>query len=300
MRSAAALSGAPLLVAAAACSAPATTGRPAASGGAPAAGSASNKPGQVQAVIPSSDLAVGRNRVALALLQVKPGQTTYSPVADAQLTFRWFFPIEPQAVAHGESTPQFRYVDDKSKGLYVAQAQFDQPGIWGVEVTGTGSDGPVGPARIQFQVKPKSDTPAIGSPAPRSHNPTRFDVDDIKKIDSGATPNDMHDLSIADAIEQHKPLVVVFASPGFCVTLTCAPEIGEVQKLEAKYRQQANFVHVEVYKDPLKRTPWETVNEWGLQTDPWVFLVDRDGNIAGKFEGPAPASELEPELQKLL
>jgi hypothetical protein len=253
-----------------------------------------------QALIPSSDLAVGPNRLSLALLQLKKGDANPTPLADAKLNFKFFFPIEPQAVPHGEATPEFRFVDEKEKGLYVARAQFDQPGIWGVEVTGTGPEGAIGPTRTKFQVKPKSETPAIGSPAPRSRNLTRFDVDDIKKIDSGLQPNDMHELTIADAIEQKKPLVVAFASPGFCVTATCAPELGEVQKLEAKYRQQANFIHIEIYKDPMARKPYDTVVEWGLPTDPWVFLVDRNGLIADKFEGPAPVSELEPALQKLL
>jgi hypothetical protein len=256
--------------------------------------------GGYQAVVPGTDLAVGRNRFVLGLLQVKKGQDP-ARVTDGQINLRYYFPIEPKPVAKGEGTAQFRFVDDKNKGLWVAQAQFDQPGVWGVEVSGTTPDGQaVGPIGVQFQVKPRPDTPAIGAPAPRSRNLTKYDVDDIRKIDSGVTPNDMHELSIAQAIEQQKPLVVLFASPGFCVTQTCAPELGEVQKLKAKYGQSANFIHVEIYKDPMTRTPYETVKEWGLLSEPWVFMVDRTGMIADKFEGPAPFSELEPSLQKIL
>jgi hypothetical protein len=280
--------------------APAISSLAAACGGAAPNASQQSNANRIQAVVPSSDLAVGKNRMALALLEIKRGEPNPIPVVDGKLNFKFYYPIEPQPVPHGETTPDFRYVEDKNRGLYVAQAQFDQPGIWGVEVTGTGPNGAVGPARVQFQVKPKPDTPAIGTPAPRSKNLTRADVDDIKKIDSGSPPNDMHELSIADALDQKKPLVIAFASPGFCTTATCAPEIAEVQKLEAKYRQQANFVHVEIYKDPLTRTPYETVIQWGLPTDPWVFMVDRNGMIAAKFEGPAPVAELEPALQQLL
>ena len=253
---------------------------------------------RIQPVVPSTDLAVGPNRLALGVLQQVKGETT--PLVDADLKLRFFYPIEPQAVQRSEVTPQFRYVDDKRKGLYIATVEFDKAGIWGLEVVGTAAGSAIGPARIQFPVKPKPDTPAIGTPAPRSRSLTRFDVDDIKKIDSGLQPNDMHDLSIAQAIEQHKPLVIAFASPGFCVTQTCAPEVGEVQKLKAKYGSQASFIHIEIYKDPMTRTPYETVKEWGLTTEPWVFMVDRDGQVAAKFEGPSTLSELEPALQKLL
>lgn len=254
----------------------------------------------MQSVVPSTDLAVGRNRFALGVLNIAPGTTTPVPVPDAQLSLRFFFPIQPQAVARDEARPEFRYVDDRQKGLYIAQVQFDQPGTWGVEVNGTAGDRPLSTTRIQFTVKPKGDTPAIGAPAPRSKNLTRRDVDDIRKIDSGSTPNDMHELTIAEAIEQDKPLAILFASPGFCVTQTCAPELGEVQKLKAKYGQLANFVHVEIFKDPMSRTPYETVTEWGLTSEPWVFLVDRAGLVAEKFEGPAPFAELEQALQRLL
>jgi hypothetical protein len=256
---------------------------------------------RVQPVVPNTDLAVGRNRLALGVLAIPRGTTTPAPVPDAKLSLRFYFPIEPQPVPRGDPVqPEFRYVDDKQKGLYVTQVQFDQPGDWGVEVTGSAGGQPLTTSRARFTVKPKADTPAIGAPAPRSHNLTRYDVDDIRKIDSGATPNDMHELSIADAIDQGKPLVVIFSSPGFCVTQTCAPQLGEVQKLEAKFGPQVNFVHVEIFKDPMSRTPYETVNEWGLQSEPWTFFVDRQGLVAEKFEGPAPYAELEPALQKLV
>jgi hypothetical protein len=277
---------------------------PGAGPGAPsgAQGRAADPPGtmRVQPVVPSTDLSVGRNRFSLGVLQIARGTTTPVPVPDARLALKFYYPIEPQPVARGEAAPDFRFVDDKQKGLYVAQVQFDQPGDWGVEVSGTAGDQTLTTTRVRFTVKPKSDTPAIGAPAPRSHNLTRFDVDDIRKIDSGATPNDMHDLSIAAAIEQGKPLVVIFSSPGFCVTQTCAPQLGEIQRLKAKFGQQANFVHVEIFKDPMSRTPYEAVTEWGLPSEPWTFMVDRQGNVAEKFEGPAPYTELEPALQKLV
>ncbi len=255
---------------------------------------------RIQPVVPNTDLAVGLNRFSLGVLQIARGAPAPVPVADANLALRFFFPLEPQPVARGEAKPQFRFVEDRRKGLYVAQVQFDHPGTWGVEVNGTLGDQSLATAGAQFTVKPRGDTPAINAPAPRSRNLTRYDVDDIRKIDSGSTPNDMHELTIAEAIAQGKPLVILFASPGFCVTQTCAPQLGEVQRLKARYGQQANFIHIEIFKDPMSRTPYETVTEWGLTSEPWVFLVDSAGLVAAKFEGPAPFAELEPALQRLL
>src|SRR2546427_9705953 len=91
--------------------------------------------------------------------------------------------------------------------------------------------------------------PGVGQPAPVTHNPTVKDVADVETIDSGRPPDDMHQLSIADAIQQDRPAFVVFASPAFCTRKTCGPEIKEVQALEPAYRDRLGFIHCGLYRD---------------------------------------------------
>jgi hypothetical protein len=53
------------------------------------------------------------------------------------------------------------------------------------------------------------------------------------------------------------------------------------------------FIHVEVYakNDPANGyNRW--MKEWGLQSEPWVFVVGRDGRITAKFEGSVSVQEL--------
>ena len=256
---------------------------------------------RIQAIVPATDLAVGPNRFALGILHFPENANEPQRLADATLRLKFYFPIEPTPVARGkEVSAIYRWVDVKGKGIYVAPVEFDQSGIWGVEVTGEAGGRTIGPARTRFPVKVKPDTPAIGSDAPRSRNLTARDVSNIKVIDSGVVPNDMHDLTIADAIATGKPLVAIFATPGFCATQTCAPMVEEMSALKRTLGDSVNFVHVEIYKDPQNRVPYETVTEWGLTSEPWVFLVDKRGKVAAKFEGPAPRAEVEEELRRLL
>jgi glutathione peroxidase-family protein len=42
------------------------------------------------------------------------------------------------------------------------------------------------------------------------------------------------------------------------------------------------------------------MHQWGLQTEPWTFLVSRDGRIEAKFEGSISAEELETAIRRLL
>src|SRR5258708_37849093 len=91
----------------------------------------------------------------------------------------------------------------------------------------------------------------------------------------------MHELSIADAIQQHRPAFIVFASPAFCTSKTCGPEIKVVQGLEPAYRDRLAFIHVEIYRDykpdPSKRQLAQAVGDWRLQTAPLGFFMQSKG-----------------------
>jgi len=112
----------------------------------------------------------------------------------------------------------------------------------------------------------------------------------------------LHDLSIAEALQPaQKPLLVAFATPAFCTSALCGPELGTVLRLRDRYADQASFVHVEIYRYPFEqqRTA-QTVDEWRLPSEPWVFMVDRAGVVRDRFEGSAPLAEIEPALTALL
>jgi hypothetical protein len=67
------------------------------------------------------------------------------------------------------------------------------------------------------------------------------------------------------------------------------------------YAERANFIHVEIWEYPFEnQKPVKAVQEWRLPSEPWVFVVDRDGNVRDRFEGAAPAEELEPALKPLV
>jgi hypothetical protein len=64
------------------------------------------------------------------------------------------------------------------------------------------------------------------------------------------------------------------------------------------------FIHVEVYQnfkpDPSQRQLSPIMTEWHLQTEPWVFLIDRRGNVGNVFEGAAATDELQQAVDQLL
>lgn len=251
--------------------------------------------------VASSDLAVGRNRFTFGIIDGN------HPVDVPKVSLEFFTVKGSTATAVGRTPAYFSlftqglaHSDINSaafaiQGVYVAYPTFNRAGSWGVEARFV-YKGKSHALRQSFSVARHSLSPPVGSAAPQSNNPTTAQKPPYL-LDSGRPPDDMHKLSIAGAIAQHKPLVVIFSTPGFCTSRLCGPETEIVASLERLYRGRVNFIHIEIYKNANPQDGYApTVAQWRLQTEPWVFVIDRHGIITAKFEGPTPASELKPAI----
>jgi hypothetical protein len=108
--------------------------------------------------------------------------------------------------------------------------------------------------------------------------------------------------SVADSLGAHVPFVVVFATPRYCTSRTCGPVVDVVDRVRRDLAVTGvRFIHVEIYKDnnPAKGEN-EWVRQWHLPSEPWTFLVGRDGKIKAKFEGALSRAELERSVRKHL
>jgi hypothetical protein len=264
---------------------------------APAAGQPSAGPGgapELRLVLANSELVVGQNRFAIAVLE--GGR----PVTDAAVKFE-FFQLEGQtATKRSEADGTYRGLEGGGKGFYVARTVFDRAGQWGVQVGLSRPDRPFLGGRSNFEVLARGSAPMPGERAVPSRNPTAREVSSPSEICSAQPPCELHDLSIAEALARPEPLMLLFATPGYCTTQTCAPVLGEVQKVRARREGRANFVHVEIYKDPRSLVVADAVTEWNLQSEPWVFVIDRGGLISDRIESITNSEELEGSLAAVL
>ncbi len=110
---------------------------------------------------------------------------------------------------------------------------------------------------------------------------------------------------MAEALEQQEPFALIFATPAFCQTRACGPTLDIVRDVAADFKDELAFIHVEPYvlegtdaglQPVLSEAggfqPVPSVVEWGLLSEPYIFVVDDDGTLAAKFEGVAGADEL--------
>jgi hypothetical protein len=254
---------------------------------------------QLQAEVVASELVTGlQQRVPIGILDHN------TPVSDATVHVRSFLLQGTTGIVKGESDAPFKGAGLEGAGVYVAHLDLTPAGNWGLDITATRPDGGRLSQRLAFNVIDAPLVPAVGQPAPPTRNPTVKDVSDVGTIDSGQPPDDMHQVSIADAIQQHRPALVVFATPAFCTSHTCGPEVKVVQGLEPAYRDRLTFIHVEIYRDykpdPSKRQLAQAVVDWRLQTEPWIFLIDGKGFIRARFEGPTASDEVKAAIDQLL
>jgi hypothetical protein len=248
-------------------------------------------------VFVSSEVTVGANRFLVGLLDGQNDAPIASPEIDMTIDF---YDLERSAEEPVTTkSTDFLWTVRPRTGLYVTDVTFDSPGRWGAEVT---VDGPNlrETVKASFEVRRDSTTPDIGERAPASDTPTSSDVRDLAKISTDRNPNPrFYEISIAEAVRSGEPSVITFATPKFCQSATCGPTLGIVKRVATDFRG-INFVHVEPYELPVtaERKVVPSAKEWGLPTEPWVFVID-EGKVTAKFEGTVSPGELTAALRDL-
>ena len=260
-------------------------------------------PSGLQVILATGDLGVGPNRVGFSLVTRKALVTAPEAHVGAYPS-DGVAPVEPreQAVAAFQPWPY------DARGLYTTQLTFDRPGTWSMDVSVTQDGGATLAATVIFDVLEATEAPAVGAPAPRSHSKTVSGVQALEELSTGSMIDpDLYQVTIADAAGSALPTVVVFASPAFCANEVCGPQVEVLQQIKDAYRGQANFIHVDLYENPheiqgdIDRSRISpVVEEWGLPSIEWTFVLDRHGNVAAKFEAFATLTEVQAALEAVL
>jgi hypothetical protein len=152
-------------------------------------------------------------------------------------------------------------------------------------------------AEFVVEVAAESSAPAVGSTPPASENRTLATVPDLSKITSDLDPAPgLYEMTVADAMASGRPTVVSFATPRFCTSRLCAPVVDSLAAVQEEMGEEVNIIHIEVFEDFETLEPVKEMAEWGLISEPWTFVLDREGVIIAKFGGPVSPRELTESL----
>jgi hypothetical protein len=219
-----------------------------------------------------------------------------------------FLPVPGSPPAEGKAGPVALSAAD-TRGVYAADVTFDKPGYWGVLVNADlQGQGPAS-ATTAFQVLAKNEVPAVGDPALRTKNHTvaskgipKGAIDSRARTEGKIPDPELHQTTIAEAIADRRPVVAVFSTPVYCVSRFCGPITDLVAELAPKY-PEAEFVHVEVWRDYDKREVNKAAADWLLRKgdlhEPWVFVIGPNGKVTARFDNVATKAEIEAALKDL-
>ena len=210
----------------------------------------------------------------------------------------------------GGATPALSAPSD-ARGVYQAEGvMFDRSGVWQVEVTADIPGSGAQTLTSTFPVAERHALPAPGDRALRTENLTMDSTDDpasaidSRALDGAPVPDpELHASTIAEALDAHQPIVVIFATPTFCVSLMCGPEVDAVADLAERYADRAVFIHVEIWRNAAKQVINQAAADWLLRngdlTEPWAYLIGSDGIIVDRWGPLFDQEELAQELAQL-
>ena len=205
---------------------------------------------------------------------------------------------------HGDGSEHLH--EGPAATVFVGMTELTRPEWWGVELSVELDGQQLEPTRIRFFVHERTLEPRIGDPAPRTTQLTLRDVDDVREVDSSLEPNPaLHELTVAEALDSGRPTVVAFATPAFCQTRFCGPVVEQVvTPIWERHGDRVDVLHIEPFDLAEARAgrlvPVPAMLEWGLESEPWVFVIDADGRVAAKFEGIMSIDEVSAVLDRLL
>ena len=263
----------------------------------------------------NADVGVGPNRLSFTVQdergRIRPDLTVrvalYDLAADPNVPvlaqFAQFIsfaaesplPVPHQHAAGASLSDNARYV---GAGIYVVPAYFPRGGTWGIEFAIAPADEPFDEDEAEIvlfrlAVREQRAAPVAGDAALATPSRTLLDEPDLGRLTSDPRPEPgLYQLSIDDALANGRPLLLVFATPAFCHSRTCAPTLDVVKAVWRDHAADLDAIHVEVFENPHEPSALAesaAFLAWDLPSEPWVFLM---GTIVAAYEGSVTDREL--------
>ncbi len=260
-------------------------------------------------LIAASEFVVGPNRFPFGLVDVD-GRFLEGAAVNVRFTLVDDESASPkiEAAAHWRIVPDdFIHTHDDGeghthfdfRGIYVVDAVvLPEPGIWVADFTvlAQGNQTP-DVQEAGFRVLEEANGPSAGSRVPATESLTIKNTRFVDMSTRQVKNDELHNVSVAEALGSGEPFVVVFASPQFCVSAMCGPVVEVMDDAREALGGGVEFIHIEPWDLAAARergelTPSAEVREWNLPSEPWLFVVDREGRVAVRIEGLVTVDEV--------
>lgn len=247
----------------------------------------------------------GTNRLAFGL-NTSGGAFVYAPTAiyisktpGSPAQGPYLAPADPTTVPAADRSAQ-NAGPGGLQAIYAAQVPSPRPGTYTILALTRTSKGLLG-SPGEIAVARSSPIPAVGQKAPDIATDTLASVGGkVALVTTRTPPESMHSASLNQVLG-HKPVALLFSTPQFCVSRVCGPVTDVTVDLQHEFGSRITFIHQEVYagNQPSKGLRTQ-MKAYHLQTEPWLFAIDRRGVIVARLEGAFGTTELAAALKKAL
>lgn len=237
----------------------------------------------------------GNQRFAFALTD-KANRYIYAPTAvyvasrpGAPARGPFLAPDYPMSVA-----PRYRSAENEAPGglaaIYSATIPLPRSGVFdllSLSRVGGRLIGATGEAAVAL----RTPVPAVGQRPPAIATDTLASVHgDTALLTTRMPPESMHGVSFNQVLGR-RPVALLFSTPELCTSRVCGPVTDIMVSLQRAF-PQVTFIHEEVYvdNDPAKGLRPQ-MRAFHLQTEPWLFTVNRRGVIAARLQGAFGVAE---------
>jgi len=220
-------------------------------------------------------------RVAMAFIR---GNGPFNPEGDVEFTIDGR-PVEAAKHADGILLP-----------YYLMRQRFDRPGVHDVKATVAGQELS---AALEVVEPAKAGALLPGQPMVRVPSPTVADAKGVNPICTKKPVCPLHDVSLDAALDEKKPLAVLFSTPALCQSQLCGPVLDNLLAARAEFADKVRMLHVEIYTDLTGKTLAPAVQAYKLQAEPFLFLAGADGVVRERLDNAYDKVEVRDALRRL-
>ncbi len=247
----------------------------------------------------------GTQRLAFGL-NTSSGAFVYAPTAlyisrgaGAPARGPYLAPADPTAVPPTDRSRQ-NAGPGGLQAIYAAELPVPSAGTYTIlALTRTGRGLIGSPGEIAVAVS--SPIPAVGQRPPNVATDTAASVGGkLSLLTTRTPPESMHSVSLRGVLGR-RPVALLFSTPQFCVSRVCGPVTDVTVNLQHRFGRRIAFIHQEVYAGNQPNQGLRAQMEaFHLQTEPWLFAIDRRGIIVARLEGAFGTTELAAALRRAL
>jgi len=138
--------------------------------------------------------------------------------------------------------------------------------------------------------------PQVGEAMPAFETPTVSDGRGVNPICTAEPQCPLHDVTLAEALIEARPVALLVSTPKFCQVAICGPVLDVLLAQQASF-PNVRMIHAEVYTDETTETLAPVIDVFGLTYEPVLFLASSAGTLAARLDNIYDTTELTETLQ---